>query len=72
MELAVFGYKRAREFVRRMAFYRGEVEGAHPAYPKGSPAAANSTPVPVPIDAPDIQYTAEDDAAIRTHIRQNG
>ena len=65
-------YKHAREFARRMPCYRGEVAGVHPLFPADSPAAPRSASGPVPIDAPDIAYTAEDDKAIEEYIRMNG
>ena len=72
MELHVFCYKRSREFARRIPSYRGEYPGRQPAFARDSPAAVNEDPSPVPIDAPDIQYTKEDDAAIRAFIRKTG
>lgn len=72
MEAHVFGYKRGREFARRMACYRGEYPPQQPAFAKDSPAAINEVPIPVGIDAPVIQYTPEDDEAIRDFVRQNG
>ncbi|THH28874.1 hypothetical protein EUX98_g5304 [Antrodiella citrinella] len=71
MELHVFGYKRGREFARRMACYRGEYAGQHPAYAKGSPAAVREDPTPVAIDAPEIHYTDEDNIAIRTFVKKH-
>lgn len=72
MELHVWGYKYAREFTRRMACYRGEYPPRHPAFAKDSPAAVSEVPVPVAIDAPYIQYTKEDDIAIRDYVRNTG
>lgn len=72
MELHVFGYKRSREFARRMACYRGEFPARHPEFAKDSPAAVREDPTPVAINAPDIQYTEEDHKVIRTFIRKNG
>ncbi|TCD66637.1 hypothetical protein EIP91_001104 [Steccherinum ochraceum] len=71
MEIHVFAYKRGREFARRMACYRGEHPPQQPAFAKDSPAAVNEEPFPVGIDAPVIQYTQEDDEAIRNFVRQN-
>ncbi|KAL4968484.1 GMC family oxidoreductase [Aspergillus stella-maris] len=62
----VWGYKRAREIARRLPFSAGEVEATHPRYPIGSSAAIVSS-----ADAEDeIIYSAEDDGAIDTWIRQ--
>lgn len=72
MELHVWAYKRSREFGRRMACYRGEWPGGHPDFAKDSPAAVSSDPTPVPIDSPAIQYTEEDNRAIRTFVRESG
>ncbi|EJD41712.1 hypothetical protein AURDEDRAFT_115327 [Auricularia subglabra TFB-10046 SS5] len=62
-------YKLAREIVRRMPSYRGEFVAAHPVFPEGSEAAASADCKPVPVDAPDIVYTAEDDEALDRWIR---
>ncbi|KAI0644557.1 alcohol oxidase-like protein [Trametes meyenii] len=66
-------YKRTREFARRMSTYRGEYAPDHPEFPKGSAAAIPEGPVmPVPIDAPEIVYTTQDDEAIDDLIRSRG
>ncbi|KAI9570612.1 GMC oxidoreductase-domain-containing protein [Boletus coccyginus] len=57
-------YKMTRELVRRMPAYRGEVAICHPTFPSGSPATCRETDGPVPMDAPDIAYSEEDDEAI--------
>ena len=72
MELHVWAYKRSREFGRRMTCYRVEWPGGHPNFAKDSPAAVNSDPTPVPIDSPAIQYTEEDNKAIRKFVRESG
>ena len=67
-----YAYKRLREHGRRMAAYRGEFPPNNPVFPAGSAAAipASSQDVhPVAIDAPDIVYTAEDDAAIDKFLK---
>lgn len=67
----IWAYKVSREILRRSAIYRGELPSGHPAFPAGSPAAAQATADgPVPADAPRIQYTKEDDAAIEQAIRE--
>ncbi|THH31707.1 hypothetical protein EUX98_g2453 [Antrodiella citrinella] len=71
MEQHVFGYKRDREFARRMACFRGEYPPRQPVFPPGSAAAVNELPVPVDMNAPDIVYTKEDDEAIRDFVRKN-
>ncbi|KAH8079784.1 alcohol oxidase-like protein [Cristinia sonorae] len=70
-DLAVlkWGYKRAREFARRMECYRGELSSMHPKFPQGSEAACKDDAVPVPVDAPNIKWTAEDDKLIEDYIR---
>ena len=55
-----------------MTCYRGEYSGQQPAFAKDSPAAVSKDPVPVPVDAPEIQYSEEDNEAIRAFIRQTG
>jgi alcohol oxidase len=52
--------------------YRGEVVETHPKFPSSSKAAVSLPPQkPVPIDAPDFEYSAEDDKIIDEFIRQN-
>lgn len=64
-------FKKQREVARRMKIYRGEVEGHHPAYPKGSNAASATAIAIQDNDGSLIEYTEEDDSAIRDHIRKN-
>ncbi|KIK35819.1 GMC oxidoreductase [Suillus luteus UH-Slu-Lm8-n1] len=64
-----FAYKKTREIYRRMPSYRGELAGAHPKFPEGSAAACGEASGPVDLHAPDIIYTAEDDAAIEKYHR---
>ncbi|KAF8965727.1 GMC oxidoreductase-domain-containing protein [Flammula alnicola] len=66
-----WSYKRAREVARRMKYYRGELVVGHPQFSKNSAAAAGNETGPVPLDAPYIQYTEEDDKAIDEYHRQN-
>lgn len=70
MEVHVYAYKRAREFARRMKSYRGEFAGRQPAFAPDSPAAIREDPKPVPLDAPEIQYTEQDNEAIKQFIRE--
>ena len=64
----VWAYKKQREIVRRMNVYRGEVAAAHPAFSEESKAACGPRDFPLEPDS-DIEYTAEDDAAIEDWIR---
>ncbi|KAF9219456.1 alcohol oxidase [Gyrodon lividus] len=64
-------YKKARELARRMPSYRGEVASRHPQFAADSPAACKETDGPVPISAPDIMYSAEDDRAIEDFHRNS-
>ncbi|KAG1773973.1 hypothetical protein EDD22DRAFT_965233 [Suillus occidentalis] len=64
-----FAYKKMREIYRRMPSYRGELAEAHPKFPEGSAAACGEASGPVDLNAPDIIYTAEDDAAIEKYHR---
>ncbi|KAH0827452.1 alcohol oxidase [Lanmaoa asiatica] len=57
-------YKKMREWIRRMPHYRGELQLKHPVFPAGSAAECKEVDGPVPIDAPNIVYTTEDDRAI--------
>lgn len=44
----------------------------HPIFPAGSAVAPKEADGPVPISAPDLVYTPEDDAAIEKHHRKTG
>ncbi|KAJ7130938.1 GMC oxidoreductase-domain-containing protein [Mycena filopes] len=57
-------YKWSREMARRMDAYRGEYALEHPKFGAGSAAACAKANGPVPMDAPDIVYSPEDDEAI--------
>lgn len=65
-------YKKTRELFRRMTCFRGEVASDHPQFPEDSAASCKKTEGPIPIDAPDIVYTPEDDKAIEEYIRNRG
>uniref|UniRef100_D8QII9 Alcohol oxidase-like protein n=1 Tax=Schizophyllum commune (strain H4-8 / FGSC 9210) TaxID=578458 RepID=D8QII9_SCHCM len=69
----VWGYKHSRELARRMPVYRGELAMAHPIFPGCGAAVplAGPAPGPVPIDAPNIVYSAEDDKAIEDWAREH-
>ncbi|KAL4248407.1 GMC oxidoreductase family protein [Abortiporus biennis] len=71
LALLVWGYKVSREFARRMKCYRGEYKPDHPAFSPNSDAACHEDGVlgPVPVDAPNIDYTAEDDKIIEQYVR---
>ncbi|TCD66629.1 hypothetical protein EIP91_001096 [Steccherinum ochraceum] len=70
MEFHVYAYKLSREFARRMACFRGEHPAQVPAFPEGSAALLKGVTAPVPADAPNVQYTAEDDKAIRDMVKK--
>ncbi|KAF7316772.1 GMC-OxRdtase-N domain-containing protein [Mycena chlorophos] len=59
-----WSYKWTREVARRMDSYRGEFAADHPQFPPSSAAICRNADGPVPISAPDLKYTSEDDAAI--------
>ncbi|KAF8904338.1 alcohol oxidase-like protein [Mucidula mucida] len=63
-----WGYKKGREIIRRLPAFRGALVPAHPQFAADSPAALVETG-PIPLDAPKIVYSAEDDAAIDHNIR---
>ncbi|KAI0599724.1 GMC oxidoreductase-domain-containing protein [Biscogniauxia sp. FL1348] len=79
----VWAYKKMREIMRRMGTYRGEVAGCHPPFAAGSRAAcvrldvADANPFAITTAAEgegkvaDIEYSAEDDAAIAQWLREN-
>ncbi|KAJ7126760.1 GMC oxidoreductase-domain-containing protein [Mycena epipterygia] len=64
-----WSYKWTREMARRMDSYRGEFALEHPQLAAGSPAACVEAEGPVPISAPDIVYSTEDDEAIDRYHR---
>ena len=68
----ILSYKLTRELTRRMPAYWGEVAALHPKFPVGSAAACKEQDVPMPIDAPDIVYSDEDDEAIVEFLRDSG
>lgn len=64
-------YKRTREYARRHPMYRGEVHRLHPAFQSSSKAAVALPPqTPVPVDAPDLTYTTEEDKLIDEFVGQ--
>ncbi|KAI0354316.1 alcohol oxidase-like protein [Trametes cingulata] len=65
-----WGYKRGREFARRLPSYRGEIAACHPAFAPTSKAAVGKRTSPVPVTEPDIEYSAEDDRVLEEYIRQ--
>ncbi|KAJ7484630.1 GMC oxidoreductase-domain-containing protein [Mycena latifolia] len=64
-----WAYKKGREIARRLPAFRGALVPAHPQFTQDSPAALTETG-PAPLDAPNIVYSAEDDNAIDTFLRQ--
>ena len=67
-----WAYKHVREIGRRMEFYRGDVQAAHPTLPEGSQAAIKLADGPVEISAPKIVYSKEYDDAIDEYHRRSG
>jgi alcohol oxidase len=73
LELLNYIYKRSREYARRMACYRGEYVPSHPEFTSSSKALCKGeNQQPVAADAPDIEYTEEDEKAIETYTRKCG
>ncbi|KAJ7668994.1 alcohol oxidase-like protein [Mycena rosella] len=64
-----WAYKKAREIIRRLPAFRGALAPAHPNFAPSSPAARFGN-TPVPLDAPKIIYSAEDDKAIDANVHQ--
>lgn len=71
-DLAVlkWGYKYMHEIFRRLPSYRGEWPSAHPQCPPGSVAEAKGRAGPVDLDAPNIDWS-ENDEALENYIRAN-
>ncbi|KAM0752583.1 alcohol oxidase 1 [Meredithblackwellia eburnea MCA 4105] len=69
----VWMYKKTREVCRRMPSYRGEVEEFHPSYPRGSEARCQtfSEPPPSADIMKDLVYSAEDNLAVESWVREN-
>lgn len=56
-----------------MSFYQGECAGPdHPDFPLSSAAACGEANGPVPIDAPDIVYSEEDEVVLEAYHRKAG
>ncbi|KAI0671024.1 alcohol oxidase-like protein [Trametes maxima] len=70
MALHKWGYKRSREYARRLQSYRGEVTMRHPAFSPTSKVAVGPHSGPVPITAPDLEYSPEDEKALEDYIKQ--
>lgn len=73
----IWAYKFSRELARRMPLFCGEYAPLHPKFPEGSAAQVfvkrdGVDAGPVPIDAPDLVYGAEDDRAIDKYLREFG
>ncbi|TQV90573.1 glucose-methanol-choline (gmc) oxidoreductase [Cordyceps javanica] len=75
----VWAYKKQREIMRRSDKYAGEEPTSHPAFPAGSAAACRDGPavaggfgsVQDRAGLPPIEYSADDDEAIRDWIRSH-
>ncbi|KAJ2997559.1 hypothetical protein NUW58_g618 [Xylaria curta] len=65
----IWGYKTQREIARRMNVYRGELASSHPAFATDSKAACIELQGPPAFNVENIEYTAEDDAAIEKWLR---
>lgn len=55
-----------------MPCYRGDLSSWHPKFAAGSEAVCKDDAVPVPMDAPDIKWTVEDDKVIEDYVRAYG
>lgn len=68
----MWAYKKQREIMRRTKMYRGELAVGHPKFAAGSKAACIEIDSPLSeADVKDIEYSAEDDAAIEQWLREN-
>jgi hypothetical protein len=69
----IWGYKFTREIARRMPHFRGEPPILHPAFaPGGSASVLALAEGPVPMDAPRIVYSEEDERALEEFARAQG
>lgn len=55
-----------------MPVFRGEPAALHPKFPSGSEAGIIESGFPVPLNTPNLFYTAEDDKAIERYVRESG
>ncbi|KAJ6502932.1 GMC oxidoreductase-domain-containing protein [Mycena vitilis] len=65
-----WAYKKGREIMRRLPCFRGACLPCHPQFSEHSLAALLETDT-VPLEAPNIVYSAEDDLAIDKYLRQH-
>ncbi|KAI9166350.1 Alcohol oxidase [Paramyrothecium foliicola] len=66
-----WAYKKQREIARRMNIFRGEIARTHPAFPADSKARVFPYDASIPRSSiTDIEYTADDDAAIDQYIKE--
>ena len=78
IKMLLWAYKKHREIYRRTNQYQGELALGHPAFSKDSKAALHDGPIETDRfksleerrAVKDIEYSAEDDAAIEEHIRE--
>ncbi|MCJ1377757.1 hypothetical protein MMC17_000853 [Xylographa soralifera] len=78
IKMLLWAYKKQREIYRRTNQYQGELALGHPVFGKDSKAALYDGPIEKDRfksleerkAVKDIEYSAEDDAAIEEHIRQ--
>ncbi|CCM03415.1 uncharacterized protein FIBRA_05546 [Fibroporia radiculosa] len=66
-----WGYKRQREYARRLPLFRGEFVEGHPLFSEQSEVRCIAEQSPVAPNSPDLKYTAEDDEVIDDFTRKN-
>ncbi|KAI2624525.1 GMC oxidoreductase [Xylaria nigripes] len=72
MKKHLWAYKRAREIIRRLPMFRGEIASEHPAFATDSKAACTIVGDDYDISAvKNLEYSAEDDKAIEQFLREN-
>lgn len=54
-----------------MPMYRGEMVKSHPPFAAGSAAVNVKLDGPLPADAPEIEYSAEDEVVLEQWLREN-
>lgn len=67
----LWAYKMSREIARRLPYYAGELELAHPKFPETSQAALRKEGYASDEKISDILYSQDDDAIIEDWIRNN-
>ena len=68
-----WAYKFVREIARRMPHFRGEPAPLHPPFaPDSAATVVEHAEGPLPLDAPRIKYSEEDEHVLEAYARATG